>query len=316
MLVVCIVLTVLAFVIPGVGGTVPHAVSDDGSAVSTEGGEPDQAPDGVGEGSESDGGDAFDSASAWLPADMDSELAGALRDAAATDENAAFALSHAEDYARFGAEYQTQLLELAAEESAARPFVVQVLSGYPASMAAGLSASDRESGVEGSAGVVVPRLYQWDARWGCLEYSSAPLGVTGCCPTSLSMVYTALTGKLDRSPADLARLAQERGFVSEADGTFAEFLPAIAPELGLRCEESRASASSIREKLSAGAVLICNVGPGEFTDGGHFFVITALNADGSVSINDPYSQARSEISWDPERLARQSIGLYAFWSAS
>lgn len=343
MLVACVVLTVLAFAIPGVGGTAPRLASTDDAVQSAEGevpaveGEvPDQAaeadgpaaPDAVdGAQAEADAADGpeeggasggLDVDSAWLPADMEPELAQALREAARTDAAAAFALSRAAEYARFGAEYQTQLLELAAQEPGARAFVVRALKGYPATSVQGLSAADRpQLDVRSADGVAaVPRLWQWDVRWGCLDYSSGPLGVTGCCPTSLSMVYVALTGNLDGSPADLARLAQERGYVSEADGTYAEFLPAIAPELGLRCEELAPTADNIRAGLAEGAVLVCDVGPGEFTDGGHFFVITAQNADGTVSINDPYSQARSAMAWDPERLAGQAIGLYAFWRAS
>ena len=59
-------------------------------------------------------------------------------------------------------------------------------------------------------------------------------------------------------------------------------------------------------------MVICNVGPGDFTDSGHFFVATGLADDGTVEINDPYSSVRSAETWDAERIANQSIGMYAF----
>ncbi len=40
-------------------------------------------------------------------------------------------------------------------------------------------------------------------------------------------------------------------------------------------------------------MVICNVGPGDFTDNGHFLVITGVDDDGNLVINDPYSAERS-----------------------
>lgn len=253
---------------------------------------------------------SFDPTTAWLPADMAPQLSQTLRAVAVDDVNVRYAVRRAADYGRFGAEYQTQLLELAAEEPPARAFVAQVLDAYPTSASGGIAAEDIPAQTDG--GVAVPRLYQWDVRWGFMDYSSGPLGLTGCCPTSLSMVYTALTGRTDRSPADMAQLALDRGFVSESEGTFAEFLPGVARELGLSCTELRTTARAITDALAQGQVLICNVGQGDFTDNGHFFVITGLAEDGTVWINDPYSSANSSVSWDPQRIADQAIGLYAF----
>lgn len=257
---------------------------------------------------------SFDPTTAWLPADMSPQLSQTLRAAAVDDVNVRYAVRRAADYGRFGAEYQTQLLELAAEEPPARAFVAQVLDAYPTPASGGIAAEDLPAQADG--GLAVPRLYQWDVRWGFMDYSSGPLGLTGCCPTSLSMVYTALTGRTDRSPADMAQLALDRGFVSESEGTFAEFLPGVARELGLTCTELRTTARAITDALAQGQVLICNVGQGDFTDNGHFFVITGLAEDGTVWINDPYSSANSSVSWDPQRIASQAIGLYAFRAAS
>ena len=85
------------------------------------------------------------------------------------------------------------------------------------------------------------------------------------------------------SPADLADFAEEHGYVSEDEGTFAELLEFAAPELGLACEILPLRASSISTALHDGAVVICNVGPGEFTEAGHFFVIAGENEDARLS---------------------------------
>ena len=61
---------------------------------------------------------AYDAA--VLPSDMDPAAARTLREAARSDEDAAFVLLHATDYARYG-EYYAQLLELARKS---RPHVL------------------------------------------------------------------------------------------------------------------------------------------------------------------------------------------------
>ncbi|MFR3090601.1 MAG: hypothetical protein ACLTMP_01675 [Eggerthella lenta] len=51
----------------------------------------------------------------------------------------------------------------------------------------------------------------------------------------------------------------------------------------------------MRAALEGSAVLVCNVGPGDFTDNSHFFVVTGIDGDRNLRINDPYSaSARTE----------------------
>ena len=53
-------------------------------------------------------------------------------------------------------------------------------------------------------------------------------------------------------------------------------------------------------------------GDGDFTDGGHFIVITGYK-DGQFSVNDPYSVINTQKKWDYNRLAPQISGLWAFY---
>lgn len=253
--------------------------------------------------------EAFDPARSTIPPSFDAQLANALIEKAAFDEDAAFVVEHAADYLRvFGEESQGKLLELAATEPEALPFVRGCLESYPQADGAPLEPDD----VDGS----IPLLLQWDARWGLVEYSSAPLGLSGCAPTSLSMVYAGLTGRTDRTPADMARLAAERGFMDETRGTYAELFEAVGPELGLVIERIDDDRASLLAALDSGCPVVCNVGAGDFTDGGHFIVIVGQAEDGTLRVNDPYSIANSSVTWDVDRILAQSIGLYAARAAS
>ena len=58
--------------------------------------------------------------------------------------------------------------------------------------------------------------------------------------------------------------------------------------------------------------MIVNVGPGDFTDSGHFFVARGVSNDGTIQINDPYSSVNTAKTWDANAIANQSIMMYAF----
>lgn len=238
-----------------------------------------------------------------LKAVLGDELAARLVQAAETSDDVAWIAAHPDAYAGDGEAVQHKLLKLAAVEPEAVSFVRTFPDAYPAESA--LGTDDPASGE-------VPRLYQWDSRWGSTVYSSTAFALTGCCPTSLSMVYQGLTGKGDLSPYDMGKRASDGGYETAFDGTDATFLVNEAASLGLSCEALAADADSVRSALEGGAVLICNVGPGDFTDNGHFFVITGIDDEGNLVINDPYSAERSNRAWDVDTVLGQTIGLWAY----
>lgn len=240
---------------------------------------------------------------AALSSILGDDLTVQLLQAAQTSDDAAWVAAHPDAYAVDGDAVQYKLLKLAATEPEAVPFVRAFPDDYPAESALGTD--------EPTAGEV-PRLYQWDSRWGSTVYSSTTFALTGCCPTSLSMVYQGLTGKGDLSPYDMGERASAGGYETAFDGTDSSFLVNEAASLGLSCQEVAADARSVRSALEDGAVLICNVGPGDFTDNGHFFVITGIDGDGGLSINDPYSAVRSGKTWSVDEVLGQTKALWAY----
>ena len=100
-------------------------------------------------------------------------------------------------------------------------------------------------------------------------------------------------GKTDKSPADMAALATADGYAVDGEGTIGDFLVDDAGKLGLACEEFSPSAASLVRYLKNGFVVIVNVGPGDFTDSGHFFVARGISSDGTIQINDPYSSVNT-----------------------
>ena len=234
---------------------------------------------------------------------LEDDYAEKLVDAARTDADAAWTVSHIDAYAVDGSSVQYKLLKLAALEPQARSFVRDWPQEYPAAQADACDSSWQGR---------VPHLYQWDKRWGYTLYCNTTFALTGCCPTSLAMVYQGLTGSSDKSPYDMGVLADSRGYMDAFNGTSTAFLTDCASELGLNCWSVSVSAESMKAELTAGNVLICNVGPGDFTTGGHFIVLTGLDSEGNVVVNDPFSAQRSAVGWSADTIVSQTKALWAY----
>ena len=238
-----------------------------------------------------------------LPASLDATTLEALKEQS-DDIRIVHIVNNASALAKTGELYQLKMLELASEDPQAIDYVADFPQSYPQSVGNAYSDAVQKG--------TVPDLKQWDERWGYVEYCGAAIGSTGCCPTSLSMVYMALTGKTDKTPADMAALATVDGYAVDGEGTIGNFLPDEAAKLGLTCNVFYPSAESLVWFLQNGFFVIVNVGPGDFTDSGHFFVARGVASDGSIQINDPYSSVNTAKTWDANAIANQSIMMYAF----
>lgn len=239
-----------------------------------------------------------------VPSDIDSDVASKLISLAADDPRIAAIATNADAYAIDGSIVQYKLLNLAIDDPQAIDFVYGFPQNYPQSNAS--------PSTEQVATGTVPHLYQWDVRWGYTVYSNTAFAVTGCCPTALSMVYMGLTGDGSISPADMANLAAKDGYETDYNGTSTGFLTGEASQLGLSCDQISVDSGSLVSSLQSGHIIICNVGPGDFTTGGHFIVITHLNSDSTLSINDPYSSVRSAKTWTIDTVIDQTKALYAY----
>lgn len=157
----------------------------------------------------------------------------------------------------------------------------------------------------------VPFLYQIDGAWADAPYAGSDVADAGCGPTSLTMVYVALTGNADYDPASMAAFSERAGFVE--DGMTAwRLMTEGAASLGLSSHEVPADRSQLLAELSAGYPVICSVGPGDFTSKGHFIVLAGVADDGQLVVHDPNSPENSARTWDADRVLAQCRNLWAF----
>ena len=160
----------------------------------------------------------------------------------------------------------------------------------------------------------VPRLCQWDTRWGYYRYGTGLMGYTGCGPTALSMVLCGLTGNGKYHPAYVAKFASENGYCVPGNGTSWKLFSEGAEKLGLKAKELALTEALVARELESGRPIICIMGPGHFTTSGHYIVLTGY-ADGSVDVLDPYRESSSKA-WRFSDISGEIRNLWSYEAAS
>lgn len=158
----------------------------------------------------------------------------------------------------------------------------------------------------------IPHFLQWDERWGYETYGSDFLAVTGCGPTCLSMVTCGLTGDTQWNPYEVAKMAEDNGYYVDGSGSSWDLMSSGAEKLGLTVSSVIFDAEHIRATLEAGQPIICVMGPGDFTNAGHFLVLTGVDKNGDIILQDPNSVERTKQHWDVQKLMNQMKNLWAY----
>lgn len=160
----------------------------------------------------------------------------------------------------------------------------------------------------------IPVYFQWSEVWGYASYGSENIGMGGCGPTSLSMVATGLTGNTSFTPKYVADMSVNMGYYVDGVGTDWTLMTAGASELGIKFAQlTNWSEDTLKSELSAGHPIICSMGPGDFTNQGHFIVLSGLTEEGKVLINDPNSKINSRKKWDLNTIINQMNAAWSFW---
>ena len=157
----------------------------------------------------------------------------------------------------------------------------------------------------------VPRLYQWDKRWGYTQYGDKELGLTGCGPTCLSMVCLYFLQDAKYTPRYVADYAEANGHYTVGYGSNWTLMSEAAAELGLKVVTIPPNAERIMANLEVGNLVILAMGPGDFTTSGHFILLAGAQ-DGLAVIHDPNSVTNSEKLWDVSSFRSQIENVWVF----
>ena len=157
----------------------------------------------------------------------------------------------------------------------------------------------------------IPHLLQWDERWGYQPYGGGTIATDGCGPTCMAMVIAGLTGDGSVTPYVTAKFGEENGYVDAENGTYWEFMMQASRPWGVNVIESPPDETLIQQELAQGHPIICNVMPGDFTQVGHYIVLTGYQ-DGIVTVNDPFSIKNTEKTWVYKDIEDQIRGIWIY----
>lgn len=115
---------------------------------------------------------------------------------------------------------------------------------------------------------------QYDARWKSKPYtaiSSAKqtIGSRGCGPTSMADIMATWIDKAI-TPVEMCEYALKHGYRTQNNGTAWAFFKSIATAYGFSALVQTKSMATAREAIKGGALVVASMGPGYWTNGGHY----------------------------------------------
>lgn len=131
---------------------------------------------------------------------------------------------------------------------------------------------------------------QIDNRWKNILYTatgnrSQTIGSSGCGPTCASMVVSSIKGTI--TPVQMADLFVKNGYRSANNGTYWSAYRAVADEFNIGYIET-SDINKALDLLKNNNYVICSVGNGLFTTGGHYIVLVGSEGN-TLKIYDPYN---------------------------
>ncbi len=158
-------------------------------------------------------------------------------------------------------------------------------------------------------GMEIPQRFQFDySEIVCrVDGVDRSVATSGCGATSVSMVIEYLTGNTEQNPLQLFSTSVKSGRY-KGFGWSHETLAHYAHAYGVQTQWFSGDEAQIREYLNAGKPVIAHMGPGVFTDVGHFIVLRGVTESGKILINDPNSRENCALAFPLSLILSQTKG--------
>lgn len=167
--------------------------------------------------------------------------------------------------------------------------------------------------VDGTYGMEIPLVLQSDYKQTVcyIGGSGRSVATSGCGAACLSMVIAYLTGNTEQTPYGLFYKAVECGKY-RGNGLDHDVLSSLAEEYGVEGRWIPNSFNEIVNALESGKPVIAHMGPGTFTQYGHYIVLRGITEEGLVLVNDPGSRSRSRYAYPFDLVLEQVRGESSF----
>ena len=178
----------------------------------------------------------------------------------------------------------------------------------------GIAEVGKRKFIVGKADII--KYYQTDYNG---PYGNSTIKKGGCGPTALAMVVDSLTDA-NNGVVAMCNWSVENGYKCYSGGSYWSLIPDGAQHFGLTVkgikrtdkEEVIAALGTRKHPI----IMIC--GPGDFTKSGHFIVLTGIDENGNVSINDPASRDQTSKTHSIDKImsnasSKQGSNAVTFW---
>lgn len=135
----------------------------------------------------------------------------------------------------------------------------------------------------------VPLYLQYKGNWSKVSYGNGSIKNNGCAPTCLAMVLSYMRQE-EILPSDVVSWCGNRYYVN-GTGTSWEIFDAVESSWGIKCTSIGKNQTVLIQALREGKPVIASMGPGTFTKGGHFIVLSGITMDGKITVKDPNDNA-------------------------
>ena len=147
--------------------------------------------------------------------------------------------------------------------------------------------------------------YQCDQPWRDVMFGSETVCDSGCGPTAMAMVITALTG-VSVTPDMTATYGGQNGVAMPEGGSYWTLPEVLAgnADFGIKVEKVSSAVDAVNEVLNnGGMVWLCGNGAVPFTDVGHCIAVRGRTADGKWKLFDSANRNRGpDTEYDPAAL--------------
>lgn len=150
--------------------------------------------------------------------------------------------------------------------------------------------------VHGNGGVDVVYYNQADSRWGSYNFGGNTIRKAGCGPTSMAICIATLTKK-SVTPKETCQWAAKAGYYVKGKGWSHSVIAGLAKHYKLKCKAIGNDKNALTKALKKKKLVVAIMGPGHFTDRGHYIVLRGLTKDGKILVADCGNKARNKA-WE------------------
>lgn len=130
---------------------------------------------------------------------------------------------------------------------------------------------------------------QYDSRWSKHSWKGVTVGGSGCGPTAVANVVTALKGR--KTPKQVFDWICKHGYMTVGNGTYWAGITAALKHYGIKKFTVTSKASEALESLKKGYWVIGVVGPSRWTHGGHYILLYDIDKENHLKISDSASSS-------------------------